>query len=93
MTKTVLRGAYGLFYDEYMGLFYNRTIQGQPWVADATLVGPLPALGSLRRRRAHRSGPLHSGPEWRFPRWRDIRCSNTRHARGLHAELERRART
>jgi hypothetical protein len=39
--KTVLRAAYGLFYDEYMGLFYNRTIQGQPWVADATLVGPL----------------------------------------------------
>jgi hypothetical protein len=42
MPKTVLRGAYGLFFDEYMGLFYNRTIQGQPWVADATLVGPLP---------------------------------------------------
>ncbi len=41
LPKTVLRAAYGLFYDEYMGLFYNRTIQGQPWVADATLVGPL----------------------------------------------------
>jgi hypothetical protein len=48
MPKTVLRGAYGLFYDEYMGLFYNRTIQGQPWVADATLVGPLPLSDPYR---------------------------------------------
>ncbi|MFB3827852.1 MAG: TonB-dependent receptor domain-containing protein [Bryobacteraceae bacterium] len=41
LPKAVLRAAYGMFFDEYMGLFYNRTIQGQPWVADATLVGPL----------------------------------------------------
>lgn len=41
LPKTVIRAAYGFFYDEYMGLFYNRTIQGQPWVNDATLVGPL----------------------------------------------------
>lgn len=52
MPKTVLRGAYGLFFDEYMGLFYNRTIQGQPWVADATLVGPLPLSDP------YRGGPL-----------------------------------
>jgi outer membrane receptor protein involved in Fe transport len=39
--RTVLRAAYGIFYDEFMGLMYNRTIQGQPWVNDATLVGPL----------------------------------------------------
>ncbi len=48
LPKTVLRGAYGLFFDEYMGLFYNRTIQGQPWVADATLVGPLPLSDPYR---------------------------------------------
>jgi outer membrane receptor protein involved in Fe transport len=52
LPKTVLRAAYGLFYDEYMGLFYNRTIQGQPWVADATLVGP------LRLSDPYAGGPL-----------------------------------
>jgi len=39
--KTAVRGGYGLFYDEYMGLMYNRTVQGQPWVSDATLIGPI----------------------------------------------------
>ena len=39
--NTVVRAAYGIFYDEYMGLMYNRTVQGQPWVNDATLRGPV----------------------------------------------------
>jgi hypothetical protein len=39
--RTVVRAAYGFFYDEYFGLMYNRTVQGQPWVEDATLSGPL----------------------------------------------------
>jgi len=41
LPRTVIRAAYGLFYDEYFGLMYNRTVQGQPWVEDATLIGPL----------------------------------------------------
>jgi hypothetical protein len=38
---TVVRGAYGIFFDEFMGLLYNRSVSGQPWASDATLVGPL----------------------------------------------------
>ncbi|MBM3740619.1 MAG: TonB-dependent receptor [Acidobacteria bacterium] len=41
MPRTVIRAAYGLFYDEYFGLMYNRTVQGQPWVEDATFNGML----------------------------------------------------
>ena len=41
LPKTVMRAAYGLFYDEYFGLFYNRVIQGPPWIDDATLSGVL----------------------------------------------------
>jgi len=41
LPKTVVRAAYGLFYDEYFGLFYNRVIQGPPWIDDATLAGVL----------------------------------------------------
>jgi outer membrane receptor protein involved in Fe transport len=39
--RTVLRSAYGIFYDEFFGLMLNRTIQAQPWIDDATLTGPL----------------------------------------------------
>ena len=35
--QTVVRSAYGIFYDEYFGLMLNRTIQAQPLVSDATL--------------------------------------------------------
>jgi outer membrane receptor protein involved in Fe transport len=38
---TVVRSAYGIFYDEYFGLMLNRTISSQPFVSDATLTGPL----------------------------------------------------
>lgn len=41
LPRTVIRAAYGLFYDEYFGLMYNRTVQGQPWVEDATFSGML----------------------------------------------------
>ncbi|MEO7650351.1 MAG: hypothetical protein ABIZ80_07770, partial [Bryobacteraceae bacterium] len=41
LPKTVVRAAYGLFYDEYFGLFYNRIAQGPPWIDDATLNGVL----------------------------------------------------
>src|SRR5262249_6938686 len=41
LPKTVMRAAYGLFYDEYFGLFYNRVIQGPPWIDDASLAGAL----------------------------------------------------
>ncbi|MBI3208267.1 MAG: TonB-dependent receptor [Candidatus Solibacter usitatus] len=41
LPKTVMRAAFGVFYDEYFGLFYNRVIQGPPWIDDATLSGVL----------------------------------------------------
>ncbi|HTM47322.1 MAG TPA: carboxypeptidase regulatory-like domain-containing protein [Bryobacteraceae bacterium] len=41
LPKTVMRAAYGIFYDEYFGLFYNRVIQGPPWIDDASLSGVL----------------------------------------------------
>ena len=41
LPKTVVRAAYGIFYDEYFGLFYNRIAQGAPWIDDASLSGVL----------------------------------------------------
>ena len=40
--KTVIRAAYGIFYDEYFGLMLNHAADAQPFVSDASLVGPLP---------------------------------------------------
>ena len=40
--KTVVRSAYGIFYDEYFGLMLNHTIQAQPFEAQAVLTGPIP---------------------------------------------------
>lgn len=39
--KTVVRSAYGIFYDEYFGLMLNHTAQAQPFEAQAVLNGPL----------------------------------------------------
>jgi hypothetical protein len=39
--KTVVRSAYGIFYDEYFGLMLNHTIQAQPFEAQAVLNGPV----------------------------------------------------
>ena len=38
--KTVVRSAYGIFYDTYMSIFNNRTAAGQPFVAQSVLNGP-----------------------------------------------------
>ncbi|HUQ92360.1 MAG TPA: carboxypeptidase regulatory-like domain-containing protein [Bryobacteraceae bacterium] len=38
--RTVIRSAYGIFYDTYMSIFNNRTAAGQPFVAQSVLNGP-----------------------------------------------------
>jgi len=38
--RTVIRAAYGIFYDTYMGIFNNRTAAGQPFVAQSVVNGP-----------------------------------------------------
>jgi len=39
--KTVLRAAYGIFYDEFQSILYNSITQQFPWANQTTLVGPL----------------------------------------------------
>jgi hypothetical protein len=39
--KTVLRAAYGIFYDEFQSILYNNITQQFPWANQTTLVGPL----------------------------------------------------
>jgi hypothetical protein len=39
--KTVLRSAYGIFYDEFQSILYNQITQQFPWANQTTLVGPL----------------------------------------------------
>ena len=39
--NTVIRAAYGLFYDEFETILFNTAIQGMPWTSQASLVGPL----------------------------------------------------
>ncbi len=38
--RTVLRAAYGIFYDSYMSIFNNRTAGGMPFVKQANMSGP-----------------------------------------------------
>ena len=39
--RTVIRSAYGIFYDTYMSIFNNRTAAGQPFVAQSVINGPV----------------------------------------------------
>ena len=39
--KTVVRAAYGIFYDEFQSILYNNVTQGLPWASQVTLTGPL----------------------------------------------------
>ena len=39
--KTVIRAAYGIFYDDFPSNVMNTVIQGLPWTPQATLQGPL----------------------------------------------------
>ena len=39
--KTVLRSAYGIFYDEFQSILYNSITQQFPWANQTTLTGPL----------------------------------------------------
>jgi len=39
--KTVVRAAYGIFYDDFPSNVFNTVIQGMPWTAQATLQGPV----------------------------------------------------
>ena len=39
--RTVLRSAYGIFYDEFQSILYNSITRQFPWANQTTLVGPL----------------------------------------------------
>lgn len=39
--KTVVRAAYGIFFDDFPSNIFNTVIQGVPWTPQATLQGPL----------------------------------------------------
>jgi len=50
-SNTVVRAAYGIFYDQYMSIFNNRSMQAEPFIDQAILTAP----GNL-------SNPYGSGP-------------------------------
>ena len=39
--KTVIRSAYGIFYDQFQGILYNRVGSGEPFIRLISLIGPL----------------------------------------------------
>ena len=51
MPRTVIRGAYGIFYDQFMGIFNNRSAQAEPFIRQNIFQAP-PSLAN----------PYGSGP-------------------------------
>ena len=86
--QTVVRSAYGIFYDEYFGLMLNRTISSQPFVADATLTGPLQLSAPYAGGPFSGSGELQSGRRQCHPGFRHLHHAGAEPAAGIHAELE-----
>ena len=90
--QTVVRSAYGIFYDEYFGLMLNRTISSQPFVADATLTGP------LQLSAPYAGGPVVDPVNYKVdndqcdPGFWHLHDAGPEHAARVHAELEFRAR-
>lgn len=66
MPKTVVRAAYGLFYDQNPAIMNNRSAQGEPFVRQSTLVGPISMSNPYGTGEVLDPSPIVPGPEFQF---------------------------
>ena len=69
---TVVRAAYGIFYDQYMSIFNNRSAAGEPFVNSSLLVGPVDLSDPYSGGPILNPTPIVPGPEFAFsaaPTW------------------------
>ena len=64
--RTVIRAAYGIFYDSYMSIFNNRTAAGQPFVVQENLTGPFKFSDPYSGRAVLEPTPVVPGKEFQF---------------------------
>lgn len=64
--KTVIRSAYGIFYDTYMSIFNNRTAAGQPFVQQSLLNGPFQLSDPYAGGAILNPSPVVPGKEFQF---------------------------
>ncbi len=67
--KTVVRGAYGIFFDQLASILNNRTAQGEPFVRQANFVGPFQLSDPYAGGPVLDPSPIIPGPEFRFNRF------------------------
>ena len=66
LPKTVIRSAYGIFYDQYMSIFNNRTAGGEPFVRSAFYTGPLSLSNPFGSAEPLNPAPIIPGPNFQF---------------------------
>lgn len=66
LPRTVIRSAYGIFYDTYMSIFNNRTAAGQPFVAQSVLNGPYQLSDPYAGGEILNPTPIVPGSDFRF---------------------------
>ncbi|MFN0105900.1 MAG: carboxypeptidase regulatory-like domain-containing protein [Bryobacteraceae bacterium] len=64
--RTVIRSAYGIFYDTYMSIFNNRTAAGQPFVAQSVVNGPVQVSNPYGSRPTLDPSPVVPGKDFQF---------------------------
>jgi hypothetical protein len=72
MPNTVIRAAYGLFYDQYMSIFNNRSAAGEPFVKSALFVGPVDLVNPFGSGPVLDPTPIVPGKDFVFsaaPTW------------------------
>jgi len=65
--RTVIRAAYGIFYDSYMSIFNNRTAAGAPFVRQSLLNGPFQLSDPYRGGEVLDPTPVVPGRDFVFP--------------------------
>lgn len=66
LPRTVIRSAYGIFFDTYMSIFNNRTAAGQPFVAQSVLNGPYQLADPYAGGAILNPNPIVPGPDFQF---------------------------
>lgn len=64
--RTVIRSAYGIFYDTYMSIFNNRTAAGQPFVAQSVVNGPVQLSDPYAGGPILNPSPVVPGKDFQF---------------------------